>query len=299
MASNCKLYQYAPSLPLAVIAVIVFSSLASILCFRTIQTKTFSGLFFAVGAICKCPNMFYGALFLTVISQLVQMAGYTARSFSTLDVCNRTAYGIQLVLLLLGPTLIMFSVNLTQIKFARALGAEKLCFIPIQWQRPLVLSMNGVLLCVQAIGGIMATTTTSVTTIAIGTKIMLAIYVVQFIFWLVIFADNICMTLRLRRHTTESSQYSFSSWKKWNQLFGLSTSIIALGRNILRLTMDGGIAFLVENEWPAYAFDGYQMIIVLGAWAIWYLPEKCESIMDRRDTEAFIQVGPSSSGQSR
>ena len=43
----------------------------------------------------------------------------------------------------------------------------------------------------------------------------------------------------------------------------------------------GGIEFLVQNEWPSYAFDGFQMGVVLGAWAVWYLPGWLREVADR------------------
>ncbi|KAK6814183.1 hypothetical protein RU639_010075 [Aspergillus parasiticus] len=270
-STKCALYEYTPTTALAIVAVISFSSIASVLCFRLIQAKTWYGIFFVLGAI-------------------FQLAGYTARLFSTLDVCNRAAYGVQSVFLLLGPTLIMFSVNMTQVKFAQALGFEEHCFIQIRWKIPLSLAVNIILGLLQAIGGIMTVASTSIATIATGTKITIAIYVCQAIFWGVIFADNIVMIMRLRRYPTEACKDSLSNWKMWNQLFGLSTSIIAFGRNVMRLTMAGGIAFLVENEWPSYAFDGYQMIVVLTAWVIWYLPEKLESIPDRRSYRSLERL---------
>ncbi|GMG09671.1 unnamed protein product [Aspergillus oryzae] len=171
---------------------------------------------------------------------------------------------------------------MTQIKLAQALGFEEHCFIKIRWKIPLSLAVNIILGLLQAIGGIMTVASTSIATIATGTKITIAIYVCQAIFWGVIFAGNIVMIMRLRRYPTEACKGLLSNWKMWNQHFGVSTSIIAFGRNVMRLTMAGGIAFLVENEWPSYAFDGYQMIVVLTAWVIWYLPEKLESIPDRR-----------------
>lgn len=177
----------------------------------------------------------------------------------------------------------MFSVNLTQIEFARTLDADKLCWIPISWQQPLYFSINTVLILIQAVGGIMTVGSTSISTISIGSKITIAVYVIQTVFWGFIFAENICMTIRLKRHPTEPSKHAMANWKRWNQLFGLSTSIIAFGRNIMRLTMAGGIEFLIENEWPSYAFDGFQMVVVLGAWAIWYLPGKCTAIRKEAD----------------
>ncbi|KAJ5727854.1 hypothetical protein N7493_005674 [Penicillium malachiteum] len=263
-STSCSLYDYSPSLPLAVIAVVLFSALGAVLCFRMTQTKTWSSLFFVLGAI-------------------AQLSGYVARIFSTQNVCNRGAYGVQSVLLLLGPTLIMFSVNMTQTKFARALHAERFCFIPIDWQPWLYMSINTLLAILQVIGGIMTAASTSTTTLATASKMTIAIFIIQTAFWVLTLADNICMNIRLRRQPTEPSKSSLANWKIWNQLFGLSTSIIGTGRNVMRLTMAGGVAFLVDYEWPCYAFDGYQMVVVLGAWAIFYLPEKCEAIPEGRD----------------
>jgi hypothetical protein len=169
----------------------------------------------------------------------------------------------------------MISVNLVQTEFWQALDAEKFCWIPITWQRIAYSTMNGILIVIQAVGGIMVVASRSRIMIATATKLTIGIYVVQTFFWAFTFAENIYVAIRLRRHPTDASQTLLPHWKSYNQLFGLSISIIGLGRNVMRLTMAGGIAFLIENEWASYAFDGYQMVVVLGAWAIWYLPEKC------------------------
>jgi hypothetical protein len=171
----------------------------------------------------------------------------------------------------------MITINLAHTTFVQALNAEHLCWVPIAWQRPVYLSMNIILVLAQAIGGIM-TASSSITIIASGSKVIIATFVVQMIFWGFILAENINMTLRLGRHPTVSSRDKLPQWKKGSQLFGLSTSIIGFGRNVMRLTMYGGIGFLVNNEWPSYAFDGFQMVVVMGAWAIWYLPEKCHEV---------------------
>ncbi len=195
--------------------------------------------------------------------------------------CNRAAYATQSVLLLLGPTLIMLSVNLVQTEFARVLEADKFCWVPISWQPALYLSLNAVLMALQLVGGVMATASSSIQIIEAGTRITIAIYVVQLFFWLFTFAEHTYMTIKLRRQPTEACNSTFPHWKRWSQLFGLSVSIIAAGRNVMRLTMAGGVSFLVENEWPSYAFDGYQMVIVLGGWAIWYLPEYLRKVGSR------------------
>ncbi|KAF7591535.1 hypothetical protein BBP40_001473 [Aspergillus hancockii] len=258
VSQTCKVYSYQPSLALAAISTTLFAGLTAVHSFRMIRTKTWSNIPFVLGG-------------------LAQLSGYTARLFSTQDLCNRVAYGFQSALLLLGPTLLMFTVNLTHTAFIKALNAEHFCWIPVVWQRPLYPSMNIVLMLVQVIGGIM-TTSSSSPIIASASKIIIATFIIQLVFWGFIFAENANMTFRLGHHPTASSQNRLPKRKTWNQLFGLSTSIIGFGRNVMRLTMYGGIGFLVDNEWPSYAFDGIQMVVVMGAGATWYLPEKCEEV---------------------
>lgn len=58
MASiKCELYLYTPSLALAVVAVIAFSGLTAIFCFRMIQTRTWSSIFFVLGAFGKLNSI--------------------------------------------------------------------------------------------------------------------------------------------------------------------------------------------------------------------------------------------------
>lgn len=51
--SPCELYLYTPKLPLAIIGVILFSSLVFIHTVRIFQAKTWAGIFFVLGALGK------------------------------------------------------------------------------------------------------------------------------------------------------------------------------------------------------------------------------------------------------
>ncbi|PYH65943.1 uncharacterized protein BO88DRAFT_470263 [Aspergillus vadensis CBS 113365] len=260
-STQCELYLYTPSLALAIVAVILFSTLTTIHIYRMIESKAWFGIFFVLGG-------------------LAQLVGYTARSFLTQDVCDRGTYGVQSVALLMGPTLIMFSVNLTQSEFVHVLDAEQFCWLPLSWQRGAYPTLNVILMVIQLVGGCM-TVSSSTATVVTGTKLTIALYVIQTIFWGFTMAENIWMSYRLGRHPTAASSCVLANWKMWNQLIPLAGSIIATGRNVMRLTMAGGIEFLVDYEWPSYAFDGYQMVVVLGAWGIWYLPGKCRELSTR------------------
>ena len=40
----------------------------------------------------------------------------------------------------------------------------------------------------------------------------------------------------------------------------------------MQLTALGGVQYLLINEWTNYAFDFYQMAVVMLAWGVFYLP---------------------------
>lgn len=184
----------------------------------------------------------------------------------------------------------MFSVNTIQVTFARALDAERFCWVTVTWVKSLYLSLNTILILIQAIAGIMTVASTSIATITVGSRITIAIYVIQVVFWGFTMAENIHMSILLGRHPTEQSRRYLPNWKHWNQLFGLSICIIGFGRNIMRLTMAGGVSFLVDNEWPSYAFDGYQMLVVMGAWAIFYLPGECQKLTYKNESHGLLHT---------
>jgi hypothetical protein len=109
------------------------------------------------------------------------------------------------------------------------------------------------------VGGVIATASSSIETIEVGTKITIAICVIQLLFWLFNLAENTYMTIKLRHQPTEACNSKFPHWKRRSQLFGLSVSIIAAGRNVMRLTMAGSVAF-----W--WIMSGHHMYLMAIKW---------------------------------
>lgn len=221
------------------------------------------------------------------------MSGYIARAYSTQHVCNKEASGVQSVLLLLGPTFMMFTVTLVHTTFIQALNADEYCWVPLRLQRPIYLAINVLCIAIQVGGGIELAIAQSIHIAEIGSRLKIAAFVMQMVFWIYIVAENTTVCIRLglavKRadraglsgvSTAESSisavKKNFRHYKRWSNLFGLAISII-VGRNLMRLT-ELGVSFLQDNEWPGYAFDGYQMAVVMGAWAIFYLPGKVTEV---------------------
>jgi hypothetical protein len=57
--SPCELYLYTPNLSLAIIGVVLFSSLVFTHTMRIIQAKTWAGIFFVLGALGKSSIVVY------------------------------------------------------------------------------------------------------------------------------------------------------------------------------------------------------------------------------------------------
>ncbi|KAK4495852.1 hypothetical protein PRZ48_013120 [Zasmidium cellare] len=257
--ANCQtVLPYDPSLPPAAVAVGLFAVMVGLHVLRLIMTRTWDNIFMVIGG-------------------LFQLAGYSARLYLSQNVCSKGAYGAQAVLLLLGPSALMFTVTLTHTEYIKALNAEKLCWLPIRMQRPLYFCFNFLCIFVQGAGGIDMAAASERGLAEAGGKIKIASFVAQMVFWIFIAVENGWVTYRygamLRRAERNGQaetgmavpdiKSGFTKYKLWSQLFGLAISII-VGRNLMRLT-ELGVDFLKNNEWPGYAFDGYQMVVVMGA----------------------------------
>lgn len=205
--------------------------------------------------------------------------GLGARVYSSKDPSSFGAYGAQYVFLLLGPTLCMFTVNVTQVKMMRCLNSENLGAISARFRLPTYLIANTALLLLQMAGSVILAVAHRVALIETATKILTASFVCQMVFWLFVLVDSIVWRIRFGRSPSSNSP-RMVHWKYYTQLFDLAISIVALGRNLMRLTQlgMGPEGFLTINEWPNYAFDFYQPAVILLAWGVFYLPGTCKEI---------------------
>lgn len=189
--------------------------------------------------------------------------------------------------------MLMCTITLTHTAFIRALNATRFCWVPLRLQRPLYLAINTICIIIQAVGGITFAAASGKHMAEIGDRLIIAAYVMQMVFWLYILAENTWVTTKVGKEAKRArlnpegldaavpAKERFVHYKRWRQLFGLAISIL-FGRNMMRLT-ELGMKFLQENEWTSYAFDGYQIVVVMGVWAVFYLPGKCREVEKAQD----------------
>ncbi|PYI00852.1 hypothetical protein BO78DRAFT_424110 [Aspergillus sclerotiicarbonarius CBS 121057] len=258
-------YAYTPSAIPAIIGVGIYCTLAATHALRVISTRAWDGTFMVLGS-------------------LFQAMGCGARILSSHDKDDKGAWAAQYVFLIWGPAFIMFTVNLTGVEFIRALGAEKKVLIKPRIARPLYFTLNAILFLLLSVGVVLKVTATATDKVQLGSTLTKVALVIQLLFWLFLFIENLVMTIRLGRDPTKEALEVIPKWKRWNQLLGLAISIIAMGHNVVQMTQlsTGSENFMTATEWPAYAFDIYQMAVVLGAWGVWYLPGRCHGVVAKR-----------------
>ncbi|KAF2755343.1 hypothetical protein EJ05DRAFT_98967 [Pseudovirgaria hyperparasitica] len=261
---------YSPSLPLAAVALSLYTVMTTLHIFRTLKTSTWDNIPFVLGGI-------------------AQTTGYALRTALTQSPASSALYNGMSILLLLGPSLLMVTIVLTQTAYIASLDAGRFTLVPLRFQRFIYLSFTVLCLLVQAFGLAFSETDNAIRSIRAATQVIIASLIMQMFFWLFVFADGLVVQFRLSRHGTAAAAQVFPRWKRWNSLFGLGIMIIC-GRNLMVLTRYGmgPDGFLSLNEWTSYAFDGYQMVLVMGVWAMWYVPGRV-----RRAAESKLVVSDS------
>ncbi|KAK4862596.1 hypothetical protein LT330_002729 [Penicillium expansum] len=197
--SSTDYYAYTPSLIPAVIGVGIYCALFAAHALRLFRSLAWDGIYMLIGA-------------------LVQAMGLGARVFSSSNAHDFGAFGAQYVFLLLGPTLCMVTVNLTQVKMMRCLRSENLGLLPAKLRLPIYLSVNITLLLLQSIGAVIVALTHNITLLGSATKILTASYVCQMIFWMFTLAENILWSIRFGRSSSANTQLMMPHWKRFSSV---------------------------------------------------------------------------------
>jgi hypothetical protein len=225
---------------------------------------------------------------------------------------GKPAYTAQDVLLLIGPTFIFFTVTLCHTSYLQAISAEKFAWVPVRLQRPVYLAANVIAFVFQFIGSAMLGTASTRHAASTDTLLMITGYAIQLAFGVFLMAENITVTLRtskaIKKARSEEpreplrgsrgvAQVShikqrFPHFQRWNQLFGLAIGIIPIGRNMMRMT-EFGVSMLSERELFSYLFDGWQMVLVMAMFGLFYLPGKLKDVLGVQELQAEGWLEPS------
>jgi RTA1 like protein len=245
------LYRYIPSLPLAIISVVVFGLLTLAQTYRMFRTRSWF-----------CVPFIIGGLFETI--------GYTGRAISHSDKEALPPFIIQSLLLLLAPALFAASIYMTLGRIIVAVQGAHLSVIPIRRQT-LIFVCGDVLAFMTQSGGGSLQASGSASSFKTGEKIILGGLGMQILFFGFFVVCSTIFHLRCRKNPTPASMDPRMPWQQMIVML-YTVSMLILVRSVFRIIeySGGNDGYLLRQEWPVYALDALLMAITMLVFLIRY-----------------------------
>ncbi|KAJ5416769.1 uncharacterized protein N7487_000319 [Penicillium crustosum] len=243
------LWKYVPSLPAAIIFLVLFVAATTFHFWKLHRTKAWFCLAFSIGG-------------------LFEVIGYVGRAAANNSTDSVIVFAIQNVFLLLGPTLFAASVYMTLGRIIRSVHAEKHSLVRINWLTKIFVMGDVVSFLVQGgASGLMATGNN----VKMASNIVVAGLVIQVVMFGLFIVTSVVFEVRMRRSpTTEAFDERINWMTQVRTLYAVSALILI--RSIFRVVeyAAGDDGYPLTHEWMLYVFDSVLMIISMLIWAIWY-----------------------------
>ncbi|KAJ5360704.1 hypothetical protein N7517_009895 [Penicillium concentricum] len=243
------LWKYVPSLPAAIIFLILFVAATTFHFWKLHRTKAWFCLAFSLGG-------------------LFEVIGYIGRAAAHNRTDSVIVYAIQNVFLLLGPTLFAASIYMTLGRIIRSVHAEEHSLVRINWLTKIFVMGDVVSFLVQgSASGLMATGNNA----KLGSNIVVAGLVIQVIMFGLFIVTSIVFEVRMRRSPPTATFDEQINWmSRVRTLYAVSALILI--RSIFRVVeyAAGNDGYPLTHEWMLYVFDSVLMIISMVIWGIWY-----------------------------
>ncbi|KAJ5784971.1 RTA1 like protein-domain-containing protein [Penicillium pulvis] len=281
--AGASYYRYDPSLPVAIVAAVLYS-IAFILTF--IQWIRYKAWIWAI----------------MVVASAMEAVGYIGRCISTQNVSARSVYVLQFALIILAPVLmaaccyILFS-RILFLVVPHDARTFQLCWVPPRWITPIFVGFDIVALMLQLVGAVMISSVSTTDTDAAskidkgksiaqaGVIIQLAAFglfsvaAVRFNFTSKEFSKG----LDERYEHVDEKNYSIGGIvknKHWPALLRVVnlTTLLILVRSIYRLVefSSSVTGYVNTQEWTMYVFDALVIYPCVALFVYWhpgiYLP---------------------------
>ncbi|KAH7166449.1 RTA1 like protein-domain-containing protein [Dactylonectria macrodidyma] len=268
---NFQLYRYTPSLPAAIVGVAVFAVLTLSHLWRLYRHRAYYFIAFTIGGV-------------------FQTIGYCGRIWSHYDKLSVGGFVIQAILILVAPALYAASIYMILGRLIRALKAEHLSLIPVQWVSRIFVTGDVIAFGLQAGGGGIQSAGT-LDLYKTGEKVIIAGLFVQIAVFGFFVYTSLLFHYRLYNDPTPRASRGEIPWTRY--LYVLYTSsVIILLRSIFRVVeyLQGNDGYLISHEVFLYIFDTLLMAIVMVVILIWYV-EHLQRIKKQPVEDERIRVG--------
>lgn len=272
--SDFKLYHYDPSLPAAIVFIVVFSILAVAQSFTLIRNRLWFFIPFTIGVIRKQFNpVNHGQV---TYNTTVEVIGYIGRAINASQSPDWTLgpYIMQSLCLLLPPIFFAASIYMTLGRLVRAVNGEKCCPIRVAWiTKAFVIGDVFSFLIQSSGGGLLSKGGDSVD---LGSNLILGGLILQILYFGLFIIIAGIFHYRFQRHG--DSSFQSVPWRKYLVVL-YATSLLIFVRCLYR-TVEYGQGFdgyLLNHEVYLYIFDALLMTLVVALYVAFPQKELCQS----------------------
>ncbi|OGE54784.1 hypothetical protein PENARI_c005G01303 [Penicillium arizonense] len=251
--SENNIYGYNPSLPAAIIFIILFGASTAYHGYQLVKSRCMYFIPFLIGGV-------------------FQIIGYICRAASHDNYSGISLYAIQTLLILLAPPLYAASIYMVLGRTVTYLHAEHLSLVPVKWMTKIFVTGDVFSFLLQCAGGGLMSAGSSMH--ETGSNVTVGGLVIQLLFFGFFVVVTTVFHFRISRHPTSKSQTELGitrsqGWKQRNWstiLIGLYiVSVLILVRSVFRLVeyREGYSGYIMTHEVFMYIFDGLLMWIAM------------------------------------
>ncbi|KAJ4254003.1 hypothetical protein NW762_010406 [Fusarium torreyae] len=266
------LWSYLPSVPAAVIFIIVFLLLSGAHTWKMIRSRLWFCIPFVVGG-------------------YLEVIGFIGRAMANNATDQLGPYILQSLFLLVPPSLFAASIYMTLGRIMRGLGpkAESCSIIRVKWLTTLFVLGDVFSFLIQSTGAGMSAAGNDP---SMGENIVIGGLVIQILFFGLFVVAAIVFHLRYRkigknwRAVVSSNTASVFEWERMLMML-YAVSVLILIRCFFRIVeyAMGADACPLKNEWTLYIFDSLLMAIVMAIFYIWY-PSRVQEFQSLENRES-------------
>lgn len=204
----------------------------------------------------------------------VEIVGFCARIVSRYDLTSTTPYIIQLLCILLAPILLAASIYMFLGRLMRASGYPEYSIIRVNYLTKIFVCGDVLCFLVQAAGAAKLVNAKTADDIDTSQDIILGGLLLQVAILCFFVVVALVFHVRLRRHhVLETVDPGLTLPRMLVSLY--AASLLVIVRNIYRFFEYklGQKGYLLEHEWPMYAFDTIHMALVMIFTSLWYMAD--------------------------
>lgn len=246
MDMGFEYYRYTPSIPAAVVAIILFALSTLAHGGQSIWRRTWYWIPFIIGGICQC-------------------AGYIGRIMSSNETPNweMGPYILQTIMILVAAALYAASIYMVLKRIVVATNGERHSIIPVKWLTKLFVISDVISIFMQLAGGALLAMADLPADFHTGEMVIVGGLFVQLAGFGLFLVVSAIFHRRMIRAPTEASQSPNMPWQQYMSVL-YAGSVLILVRSIFRIIeyLQGNAGYLMAHEVFLYIFDAVLMFTV-------------------------------------